>query len=195
MAEAAHPWPEYIHQSFNSAIISDPSGRDQSVFYGPFMRLLYSLFSIDGPYEITVAKIKSVAPQGTQESIDIAAALVVQVNRRPVFFMEVNPPTAFPYDSRRGGADKQMRRRFTDLRQILAIPVLHGVSAFGIRLSFYEYDSATHVVQPEQVLQSHPSIFDDVAPITRWDCDVLQQEGANRLRKVVNQVKEMCARV
>ena len=101
----------------------------------------------------------------------------------------------FPYDSRRGGADNQMRRRFTDLRQILAIPVLHGVSAFGIRLSFYEYDSATYVVQPEQVLQSHPSIFDDVAPITRWDCDVLQQEGANRLRKVVNQVKEMCARV
>ena len=101
MAEAAHPWPEYIHQSFNSAIISDPSGRDQSVFYGPFMRLLYSLFSIDGPYEITVAKIKSVAPQGTQESIDIAAALVVQVNRRPVFFMEVNPPTAFLTESKK----------------------------------------------------------------------------------------------
>ena len=193
MAEAAHPWPEYIHQSFNSAIISDPSGRDQSVFYGPFTRLLYSLFSIDGPYEI-VPQIKTVALQHGQE-VDIITALVVQVNRHPVFFMVANPPAAFPYDSRRGGADNQMRRRFTDLRQILAIPVLHGVSAFGIRLSFYEYDSATYVVQPEQVLQSHPSIFDDVAPITRWDCDVLQQEGANRLRKVVNQVKEMCAQV
>jgi hypothetical protein len=95
--------------------------------------------------------------------------------------MEVNPPAAFPYDSRRREADEQMRHRFRDLRQILAIPILHGVSAFG----FYEYNLATDVLQPEQVLRSHPSIFDDVAPITRWGCDVLQQEGADRLREVV----------
>ncbi|KIL58578.1 hypothetical protein M378DRAFT_170396 [Amanita muscaria Koide BX008] len=106
--------------------------------------------------------------------------------------MEVRPPASFPYDSKRQEADEQMRRRFRDLRQILAIPILYGISAFGTRLSFYEYDSATHVLQPEQILRSHPSILADVAPITRWDCDVLQLEGANRLRKVINQVKEMC---
>ncbi|KAM6499747.1 hypothetical protein JOM56_005255 [Amanita muscaria] len=161
MAEAARPWPEYIHKSFNSVIISDPSGRDESVFYGPFTRLLYTLFSVDGPYEI-VPQFKSVA----QESIDLVAVLVVELDRHPVFFMEVRPPASFPYDSKREEADEQMRRRFRDLRQILAIPILYGISAFGTRLSFYEYDSATHVLQPEQ--------------------------GANRLRKVINQVKEMC---
>ena len=192
--EASHPWPEYIHRSFNSAIISDPSGRDESVFYGPFTRLLCTLFSVDGPYEI-VPQFKSVALQGAQESINVVAVLVVGVNRHPIFFMEIKPPASLPYDSKREEADEQMRRRFRDLRQILAIPILHGISAFGTRLSFYEYDSATHVLQPEQVLQSHPSILAEVAPITRWDCDVLHQEGANRLRQVVNQVKEMSARV
>ncbi|KAF8805665.1 hypothetical protein BYT27DRAFT_7142298 [Phlegmacium glaucopus] len=194
MAEASHPWPEYIHQSFKSAVVSDPSGRDESLFYGPFTRLLYTLFSVEGPYEI-VPQLKSVALHGPLENIDIGAVLVVEVSRQPVFFMQIKPPASFPYDSKREEADEQMRRKFRDLRQILAIPILHGISAFGTRLSFYEYDSATHVLQPEQVLRSHPSILADMAPITRWDCDVLKQEGANRLRDVVNKVKEMSAQV
>ena len=82
MAEAAHPWPEYIHQSFNSAIISDPGGRDESVFYGPFNRLLNTLFPVDGPYEI-VPQFKST---GTRESIDFVIIVLVEVNRHPVFF-------------------------------------------------------------------------------------------------------------
>lgn len=109
--------------------------------------------------------------------------------------MENKPLASFPYGSKREEADEQMRRKFRDLRQILAIPILRGVSAFGTRLSFYEYDSATHVLQPEQVLRSHPSILADMAPITRWDSDVLQQEGASRLRDVVRKVKGMSAHV
>jgi hypothetical protein len=142
-----------------------------------------------------VPQFKSVALQGSQESIGIVAALVVEVNRHPVFFMEIKSSASFPYDFKREEADEQMRRRFRDLRQILAIPILHGISAFGTQLSFYEYDSATHVLQPELTLRSHPSILADVAPITRWDCDVLQKEGANRLRDVINKVKEMSAQV
>jgi hypothetical protein len=39
------------------------------------------------------------------------------------------------------------------------------------------------------------SILADVIPITRWDWDVLQQEEADRVKKVVNQVKEMFVQV
>lgn len=39
---------------------------------------------------------------------------------------------------------------------------------------------------------NNPSILADVAPITRWDYDVLQQEGANRLKDVVSKIKELC---
>jgi len=58
MVEAGHPWPEYIHQSFNSAITSDPSGRNESVFYGPFTCLIHTLFSLDGPYPTIQLKLK-----------------------------------------------------------------------------------------------------------------------------------------
>jgi len=35
----------------------------------------------------------------------------------------------------------------------------------------------------------------ETAPITHWDSDVLQQEGANRLRDVVNKVMEVSDQV
>jgi len=77
----ADPWPEYIHQSFNSAAINDPVGRDESLFYGPFNRLLNTLFPVDGPYEI-VPQFKST---GTRESIDFVIIILVEVNRHPFF--------------------------------------------------------------------------------------------------------------
>jgi hypothetical protein len=72
-----------------------------------------------------------------------------------------------------------MRDRFTSLGPRLAIPTLHGVSSFGTRLSFYEYDLATRVIQPTKIVRSDPSLTTDVAPVSRWDSDVLQQEGAD----------------
>jgi hypothetical protein len=190
MAEAAHPWPDYVHRSFNSAILCDHSGTDESVFYGPYTRLLYSLFSVDGEYEV-VPQFNSPV---LQESIDMVTILVVEANRHPFFFMEIQPPATIPYDSKREEADVQMRRQFRDLRQTLVLPTLHGISAFGTRLSFYEYDKETCTLQPE-LIQSDLAILTDVAPIDRWDCDVLQQEGANRLRDVAEKIKEMCARL
>ena len=155
MTETTHPWPDYIHQSFDSAIHSDPSGTDQSVFYGPYTRLLYTLFSLRGQFEV-VPKLKN-----RMMDQDFVPVLLVEVDRHPVFFMAIKPPAAF-HDS--GEPDEHMRRLFGDLRQNLDIPTLHGISAYGTRLSFYEYDSATQSVQPS---------------IGRWDCDVLQPEGAD----------------
>jgi hypothetical protein len=193
MAETAHPWPAYIHQSFKSAILKDPSGKDESVFYGPFTRLLYTLFSVDSQYEV-VPQFTSIMRQSGQGGINIVTVLVVEVNGHPVLFMEIKPPATIPYDAKREEADWQMRSLFRDLRQTLSIPTLHGISAFGTRLSFYEYDHVSHVLRPE-VIQADPAYFVDVAPINRWDYDVLQQEGADRLKGVVEKVKEMCVQV
>ncbi len=81
-----------------------------------------------------------------------------------------------------------------ELRQDLNIPILNGISAFGTRLSFYKYDSAT---QPKRIICSNSDILtdSDVAPLTWWDCDVLHPEGAERFRNAAKQVKEMCAQV
>ena len=185
-AEAAHPWPEYIHQSFNSAKMQDLRGREESVYFGPFTRLLYTLFSLDGPYEI-MPQIKIEVSWDSDNN----PGLVVVVNKYPVFFMEIKPPAFLAYDSRREEADELMRCRFRDLRQVSAIPTLHGISAFGTQLSFYEYDSTTSTLQPERIPQPSLSVEPSFAPITRWDCDVLKPEGANCLRDVVKKIKEV----
>jgi hypothetical protein len=57
------------------------------------------------------------------------------------FFLEIKPPGSL-YGSKREEADEQVRRRFRDPAPVLTIPTLHGVSAFGTRLAFYEYDLA-----------------------------------------------------
>ena len=88
-----------------------------------------------------------------------------------------------------------MRRRFDTLGKTTPIPTLYGISAFGQHVSFYEYDSVTKVLQPERLPRPHPSLTADVAPVTRWNFDILQPEGANRLREVVNHVKEMSMRL
>ena len=192
MAEADHPWPEHIHQSFKTAKMQDLHGRDESVYYGPFTRLLYTLFSLDGPYEI-MFQFKTEAIEDSWD--DTIPVIMVVVNKHPVFFMAINPPSSLLYDSKREETDNQMRRQFQDLRHISAIRTLHGIRAFGTHLSFYEYDSTTSVFQPGQVPQVHSSLFADVAPITRWDCDVHKPGGANRLRDVVKKIKEMVGHV
>ena len=186
MAETARPWPEYVHQSFTMATMMDVQGHeghDKTVFYGPFMRLLYTLFSLDGPYEIALFK-------GPYDSDPV---LIVHINHRPVFFMEIQPHSSLLQDSYRVAADEQMRQRFTSLgrRTSTTIPTLHGVSAFGNHLSFYEYDAATSDVQPKRAPQDLSSAITDVVPMSRWDCDVMKPEGASRLKDVVEKVKEM----
>jgi hypothetical protein len=99
----------------------------------------------------------------SQETTGTVAVLVVQASRHPVLFKKtVNPLASSPCDFKREEDDEQMRCRFRDLRQFLAIPILRGVSAISTRLSFYEYDSVTHVVQRERVIQSHPLILADM---------------------------------
>jgi hypothetical protein len=165
---------------------------NESVFYGPYTRLLYTLFSLDGPFEI-VPQYNEMQLD-TQDSINFVTVFVVELNRHPVFFLEVKPPASLRLDTKREDADKQMRRRFRDLRADLAIPTLHGVSAFGTRLCFYRYEKESRQLQP-LMIQPNLNSLTDVAPANLWNFDVLEAEGANRLRAVVDHVKQLCAQI
>lgn len=183
------PWPPYIYRSFESARLTDPSGTNESTFYGPYMRLLYTLFPLDGNFEVVPQyKEKLIDPQDSR--IDFATVFVVELNRHPVFFLQLTPPAALHFASKRRNADKQMRSLFGNLMtDLAAIPVLHGISTFGTRLSFYRYDAASNQVQP----QPQAEFITDIAPLDPWDCDVLEMEGATRLKQVIEHVMQMCA--
>lgn len=167
-ATMTDPWPRFIHASFNSAISSDPSGTDKSVFYGPYTRLLYSLLSVDGQFEV-VPQYKNPRLLSSQESIDIVGIYVVDIKRHPVLFIEVKPPASLPYDTRREEADVQMRKRFASLRQDLRIPILHGVSAFGTTISFYRYETATRKLHPTMI-PSNEQFFDGRCTYGALEC-------------------------
>ncbi|KAH8984389.1 hypothetical protein EDB86DRAFT_2778156, partial [Lactarius hatsudake] len=86
-------------------------------------------------------------------------------------------------DSKRRRADDQMRDHFRNLHHSLVTPRLLGVSAFGNGL-LYEYVVANN--------RTTPHTLDDVAPIERWNCDLLEDEGIDRIRRVAQDVKAMC---
>ncbi|KAH8987461.1 hypothetical protein EDB92DRAFT_1801339, partial [Lactarius akahatsu] len=55
------------------------------------------------------------------------------------------------------------------------------------RMAFYEYAVAT----PRAIIPD-PDTLNDAAPIERWNCDLLEDEGINRIRRAAQDVKAMC---
>jgi len=106
--------------------------------------------------------------------------------------VEIKHPNDFVYDSNREEADLQLRRRFRDCANNLRIPILHGVSAFGTKLAFYRYHKATRQLEPRRI-SPDPDILTDTAPREWWSHDILEEDGANRFRAVVDEIKAMSA--
>jgi hypothetical protein len=187
VAMATQPWPQYLVQSFTS--VNQPQfSTDENAYYGPYARLLYYLFGLEGPFEISPQYL---IPESPRNSTDVVALFTVELNKHPVFFILVKPPASHALDSKRKQADDQMRDRFRDLRRSLVTPRLPAISAFGTRLSFYEYTVATNTVVPAAI-PAHPVILNDLAPADRWSCDLLDADGIARLRQIAQDVRAMC---
>ena len=183
------PWPQWLINSFASANRPQFS-TDESVYYGPYTRLLYHLFGIEGPFEISP---QYHIPQTPRDAIDVVALFTVELDKHPVLFIEVKPPASFALDSKRKQADDQleMRDSFRDLRHNLVTPRLPGISVFGTRMAFYEYVAATNTLTPPAIVPD-PDSLDDVAPAERWSYDLLEANGIAQMRQVAEDVKAMC---
>jgi len=49
----AAPWPQWLTNSFLVSANQPQFADDESVYYGPYTRLLYHLFGIEGPFDIS----------------------------------------------------------------------------------------------------------------------------------------------
>ena len=166
------PWPQWLVNSFLSA--NQPLlATDESAYYGPYTRLLYHLFGLEGPFEISP---QYHIPQTSRDVSDVVALFTVELDKHPVLFIEVKPPASFALDSKRKQADDQMRDRFHDLRHNLLTPRLPGISAFGTRMAFYEYEAASNTLMPRLIIPD-PVALNDVAPAERWNYDLLEPNG------------------
>jgi hypothetical protein len=177
------PWSSKILKRFSTI----PPNARESDFYAPYNKLLYTLFPADSDY--------TVAPQlysilNSRNSVDFIIEFEVLLEDKPVFFLEIKEPTKIIFKSAREEADNQMRKRMGDLAPSCPMDTLNGMSAFGTRLSFYTYDKQTRIL-PDRILPD-PHLETDTAPLNRWDCDILEDEGAQRFQDLVAEIKTKC---
>jgi len=125
-------------------------------------------------------------------SINFTTIFVVEsVNTpTPIFYLEIKPSGHINDLNKREQADLQMRDCIRDLIAELRTPKLHGVSALGVRLAFYDYDATTHVIEPPAIPRD-PIRVNDTAPAVRWSVDLLSDEGYERLVQLATEVKNM----
>ena len=62
--------------------------------------------------------------------------------------------------------------------------LLRAVSAIGTHLAFYTFDKHTHILPP-----ADPEMGIDAVPLNHWDCELLEDEGAERFKTFIDAIK------
>jgi hypothetical protein len=181
-------WPAYVLEAFAVIPGGVDAATDESLFYGPYNMLLTHLFPPAEGYMVSPQFKRP--PEGW--SIDFSTIFIVQKAFHPVFFLEIKPPRDCVHRSTRAAADSHMRTRFFDLIDAVELPVIHGVSALGPLLCFYSYDTVYNTMTPARIPQD-PELMLDVAPASRWNVDLLSENGVARMSQVADHVKSMVA--
>ncbi|KAI9566198.1 hypothetical protein HD554DRAFT_2194495 [Boletus coccyginus] len=182
------PWPAEVVRQFQT---SSPNA-DEGDFLGPYNKVLNILFPPDTDFTIVPQYLKPdfVGLSGYIFSFEIF------FKNWPVFILQLKRPGTLKYQSSRAIADEVIRARVADSADDRPVPILHAVSAFGTRLSFYHLDTANAaagiIILPMRTIPPRPPGLNDTAPMERWDCDVLEEEGEMKLRAVVDSIKAAC---
>ena len=201
------PWPSKITEAF--ATVEDGAGLiiHEHQYNGPYNKLLYTLFPSDSDFTVLPNYFPDISEDGT----GFVFSLEITFRQHPVLILQVKPAQCLLYPSTRGAADKRICFRLADLlgvwhrcrmrshdltadflpSEIAPLPVLYGISAIGTKLCFYEVEKASRRVTPRRTFND-PDLITDVAPQERWDCDVLEADGEQRLRALVTQIMEAC---
>ncbi|KAF4616643.1 hypothetical protein D9613_008325 [Agrocybe pediades] len=172
--------PQYLIKSFTTVLNQPQHASDPTLFFGPYMRLLYYLFDPNNDFEIH-PQFHAIPLSSDWDNVCVDATFTVEYHQHPVMFIHVNESQMEP-DS------EQMRNRFLDLRHRLVTPRFPAVVACGTRLFFYEYVAATKTLTPPAMPAAARISNDVLAP----NYDLLEASGIARLRQEVQSVIEMC---
>jgi hypothetical protein len=146
----------------------------------------------------------------SRNAADFIAMYEILLVNKPVFVLELKPPSHLEILSKRQAADEQIRMRMGDLvgqRSIrifyhpldlfvgtCPLDTLYAVSALGTRLCFYTLDTTNEdaAIVPISI-QRHPTRVNDTAPATRWAYDILEPAGEQQFSEIVEGIKVQCA--
>ena len=159
-------------------------------YSSPYNKLLNVLFPPDGSF--TVGPQTHIIAE-SRKSIDFLVEYQVFWGDVPVFILGIKTGPKLGLMSAREEADLQVRKRLRDLISICPLPKLHAVSAFGTKLCFYTAEAGRAISSLRIVADDQ--LTTDTAPLGHWDCDVLEAEGAARLKAVVQEIQQACAQL
>lgn len=189
------PWLPPISKRFTSV----PQNPQVADFFGPYNKLLTALFPIDTDFTVTpypyfptsstTSAGHSVA-SSTPHSPSPSLIFIVYYSSLPAFILHLHSPANLRYINAREDADLALRRHVRDLRGVCPLPTLHAASVFGTKFCLYAAKSGWPIL-PERV-PPHPEMTTDTAPQSRWDADVMEDEGAIKLKEVINEIRNQC---
>jgi hypothetical protein len=182
-------WSVHVDARFQ-AVPANPRDRD---FYAPYNKLLSFLFPPDSRY--TVAPV--IYPNRDTQSFDDRYSVEFQIlfDSVLVFIVQIKSGGNRLYsNTARRDADQQMRERLFDWTDKCPLHKLYGVCTFGTRLCFYESVPVEGgvLITPKPITGKDPDVLLDTAPIAWWNCDVMEVDGADRLRAVVQEIRSGC---
>ncbi|KAF8326229.1 uncharacterized protein EI90DRAFT_3031220 [Cantharellus anzutake] len=175
------PWPVPVVHEF-AQVPTNPSEAD---FHGPYNKLLYTVFPADGPFTVVPVYIP-----GSRELAPPLVFFEVTVERKPVLILLLKSPSDLRYRSQRKAADKEIRVRIEDLIEYWHIPTLYAVSAMGTRLCFFSKQPGQPIV-PITPLSSIDET--KTVPEEHWSYDILEEEGEQKFRAMVEETQQAYA--
>ncbi|KAH9957031.1 hypothetical protein BC827DRAFT_1228374 [Russula dissimulans] len=184
------PWSPKITRAFAAVKRGAVPITHENQYYGPYNKLLNTLFPPDSDFIVS----PNYLPVDVDGAADFVVTFEVTLHQYHVLIIEVNPPQHLSFRSTREKADRQIRNRLVDLEGHTPLPILYGISAVGTRLCFYEFEKASRRTTP-RFIPSDLEFATDVAPQERWDCDVLEADGEQRLRALATHIIEACERL
>lgn len=179
-------WTDHIDARFHE-VPNNPLEKD---YYPPWNKLLNFLFPPDSPFTVAPRSY----PVRDLQSLDFYVEYHILRENVVIFVQEIKCGPRLDQLGARQEADDQLRRRLLERTEQCPLPTLRAVSAFGTHMCFYE---AQHVeggiaILPRRIHNTNPDIYEDVAPRSRWNYDVMQLPGAQELRDVVQTIKDEC---
>ena len=150
-----------------------------------YNKLLNTLFPVNTPYTV----FPQVHRHEEFTNVTARTTFTVYFKSTPVFLLVLHSYPTLSRISAREAADDHMRLHVRDLMPYCPLTTLHAVCAFGTRLAFYSA-SAGEAIHPARAsaLEQHQ----DSTPADWWDCDLLEDDGAIRLKEVVNKIRNQC---
>lgn len=184
------PWPAQAIRQFQAV---PPNPRENSDFSGAYNKLLHALFPPESDFTVVPWYPEIL----TLRSPDDVVSFGIFLGSSPVFLLDVKTPAELTCALWRDWADQQIRELLGDFAAQCPIPTLHAVSAMGTRLCFYRLDTTNVAAEivPRGILHDPHEMNADSPPEERWDCDVLDANGEERLRAVVEEIKEACKNI